>query len=213
MTADIVSALVAVLALGISVYALVQSRKFNELDQKFKAFSAGDLKARQAPRIQVSDELLQLEKSRQDAGKGDAKRQLKVKYSAVLQNKGSEVAEIKSAKLQITPIDEKTGELKHGIGALIIGAVYLAPGESLSISKEIGGNYLHFVREFFGMSKCPLLIRCVYRYAGYAGRELSQSIGLLKLNKQNIIQSYSNWKPPTKQPRSYPLNAHGHQDD
>lgn len=205
MNLDLITTICSLLALATSIYALVQSNKFHALDKTFKEFAEGDLKAKQAPRIQVCDELLAFERSQNTVPADQNEPTLNVKYSSVLHNKGTEVAEIASVTLQVTPIREDASELEHGLGSLVIGTVYLAPGESISLSKEIGSNFFQFVRNFFAMENCPLLIRCVYRYSGYAGQEKSLKVGLLMLNEENKIQAHSNWRPPIGRPRSYPL--------
>lgn len=202
---DVISTSISALALVVSVFALVQSQRFQDLENKFKKLAEGDIKARQAPRIQVTDEKIAYRRPGLDGHPAPPEEQIAVRYSAVLQNKGSEVAQIKSVTLEARPIDASGQEISYGLGALVVGSLYLAVDERLSIEREIDTNFLRFVRDFFNLQDASLTVRVIFTYSGYAGKEITHKTGLLKINGVNRLQSHSNWKIPLRKARSYPL--------
>lgn len=202
---DLISIAISALALVASIYALVQSHRFQQIEKKFKELEEGDLRAKQAPRVQVTDEKIDFRRLDKDSCPNSSRENINVRYSAVLENKGSEVAHIKSVTLEARPIDVKGQELSYGLGALVAGSLYLAVNEKLSLQREIDSNFLRFVRDFFDLREAPLTVRVVFTYAGYSGKEITHRTGLLKINKENKLQSHSNWKIPLREARSYPL--------
>jgi len=207
--------IIEILTLGISAAAIMlsilsyfQSRRVYTLERKYKALNEQDLVSKRAPRIQISDQRIKFDKKtfRDDAK--NTKHDLNIGYSSVVQNKATEVAKIESVTIEAKPVGKDGKELDYGLGALVTGSVYLAPGESISPEAKVNDGYLNFVRAFFDLEDSTLILRVCFKYSGYTGDVMTQKIGLLAITKANSIRSYSNWKPPLKESRGYPLAEH-----
>lgn len=198
--------MVSLIALGISWRAYTLSKRGIEIQTEAHKFQMSDLVAKQEPKIQICNETFlsswQLENSLPRCDPNG----IEVHYSSIATNKGESVALLESITIEIGPAHEFLAEPQHSLGHSIIGATYIASGESISLQSTITAQTIELIRLFFQHPDGVLVFTLIFKFCGYAGQTRIRRTEIYRMTSEGGIVSKGNYNAAAGVPRSYLLS-------
>ena len=200
-----IAVIVSLIALGVSWRGYLLSKKGYAIQSETHGLQKADLKARQAPKIQVSSETFLSSWQIESASPRRNARDLDLRYSSLVTNKGETVALLDSVTIEIGLAESPLADAKQGLGCLVTGAVYLAAGESMALENMITAQTIAMTRLFFEHFAGVLVFTLVIKFRGYAGQLRTRRSEIYRLNHEGGIVSKGNYNAASGIPRTYLL--------
>lgn len=198
--------IVSLIALGISWRAYLLSKRGIEIQTEAHNFQVSDLAARQEPKIQISNETFLSSWQIESSLPRCKPNEIELHYSAVASNKGESVVLLESVAIEIGPANESLEDAEHSLGNPIVGPVYIAAGESISLQCRIAEKTIELVRLFFQKPHSVLVFTLVFKYCGYAGQTRIRRTEIYRMTSEGGIVSKGNYNAAEGLPRSYLLS-------
>jgi hypothetical protein len=205
--AIVVSLVVSFISLGFSWRAHLLSKRMYEIQSEAHGLQKSDLEARQEPKIQVSSETFLSSWQIEGASPRCNPKDLDLRYSSLVANKGETVAMLESITIEIGPAESPLADAKHSLGCLVTGAVYLAAGESMLLESTITAQTIAMTRLFFEHPERVLVFTLVFKFRGYAGQLRIRRTEIYRLNHEGGIVSKGNYNAASGIPRNYLLTG------
>lgn len=208
--AEVISLITALAALAVAWRSHLVARDAARVGKSSLQLSEADLAARQEPRLQVTNETFLSTWQRKSKLPRCPASELDLVYSAVLSNKGDNVAVIESYFIELGVTAEPLGAPQPGFGVHVAGPLYLAIGESVALGATVTAQHLEFVRLFCELERGIIVCTLVIRYSGYAGTSRLRRVEIYRMNTDGGIVSHGPLQTWRTEPRSYTLTpSHG----
>jgi len=198
-----ISVIVSLIALGVSWRGYLLSKRGYAIQAEAHGLQKTDLKARQAPKFQVSNETFLSSWQIESTSPRRNARDLDLRYSSLVTNKGETVVLLESVTIEIGPAESPLADAKHSLGCLVTGAAYLAAGESLALGSTIAAQTIAMTRLFFEHFSGVLVFTLVIKFRGYAGQLQTRRSEIYRLNHEGGIVTKGNYNAASGIPRTY----------